>query len=100
MKFPFTAVKKRRRSKRMMDRDVLGQLLVRPPLVVEPLPLEVGSAAQMSRSIGIKVQVMGICCISVDKEGAAIPVWKEGLPPVDVCPGLRVQANVVMELLG
>ena len=97
MKFPFTAVKKRRRSKRMMDRDVLGQLLVRPPLVVEPLPLEVGSAAQMSRSIGIKVQVMGI---SVDKEGAAIPVWKEGLPPVDVCPGLRVQANVVMELLG
>ena len=68
--------------------------------MVEPLPLEVASAAQTSRSIGIKVQVMGIGCISVDKEGAAIPVWKEGLPPVDVCPGLRVQANVVMELLG
>ena len=40
--------------------------------MVEPLPREIGSTAQPSRSICIEVQIMGIGCISVDKEGAAI----------------------------
>ena len=42
---------------------------------------------------------MGIGSIGIHKECPAIPMWEEGLPPRDVCQGLRVDANMVMQLL-
>ena len=64
--------------------------LVRFPLVVEPLSLDVGSTAKMSRCVSVEVQIVSIGCIGVNEEGMAIPIREKRLPPGDVCHSLGI----------
>ena len=68
--------------------------------MVEPLSLDVGSTAKMSRCVSVEVQIVSIGCIGVNEEGMAIPIREKRLPPGDVCHSLGIETNVVVEPLG
>ena len=83
-----------------LDGDVFREFLMGLPLVVKPLPLEVGTTAKTSRRICVQVQVVGVDSTWVTEVRTAVPVRKEGLPPNDISQSFLGSGGCGGEVVG